>query len=301
MGASGSAWIKPKKRRGLRAEPLSNLPHPRFAREGQRYYPLTSRAANVVTLKLVRAVADRCELKREDSDERRVRVTTERLLQAGQDGLGVHYRFVGFAPRSGYATHAVVVEAGASFARLVVPEWHPGLSVPVATGSLPRELRAPGAWLACRADLGADAGARVQPHAFAPVAATFDPARHHAVTVPAPEPGDADGAADRGDVVLFLSQAALDDAATGTDGVYLTGHPPRVRPGARAYLHAGGAVQGWRAVRAVRPLPSGTRVVLGGPWRPAAVDADVKLPPSAVVSGRHGQQSWIPCDFRGAP
>jgi hypothetical protein len=293
MGASGSAWIKHKKRRGLRSDAMTNLPHPRDVRAGQRYFPLASRAKNVVTLKVLRTTGDTCELKREDDVGKLVRVRSSNLLATGPDGTGRLYRFIGFAERSGYPTQAFVLDVDAPWAQLVLPEWHPETPVTIAAGSLASALRTPGVWVSCRANLGADAGARVQPTRFSPVPADFDPSIHHPVPRPATHSGLNRRDESSVDVVLFVGGAELEDARSGP-GVYLTGHPPITRPGARAYVHADGGVQGWRTIRSLRPLPNGVRVNLAGAWHPVILDKQPSLPLSAVADGRHGHQMWVP-------
>jgi hypothetical protein len=296
MGASGSAWIKPKKRKGLRPELFANTPHPRRVRVGQRYFPLASRATNVATLRVTRVRGELCELRREDDAGRAVRVRAGRLLATGDDDAALYYRFVGFAPSAGHPTVAAVVSTGPAWTRLVFPEWHPGVAVPVATGSLPSALRQPGTWLACRADLSADAGARLLAKGFDAVASDFDPEAFHPIAVaadalPAPRPvGDAGEGC--GDVVLFLSLDELHTAMTGQDGIYLTGHPPPLHAGGRAYLHAAGEVRGWRATRGLRRLPAGVRILLEGPWNDTAVAVPVHAPGIGLEDGHHGQQRW---------
>jgi hypothetical protein len=194
MAGSGSAWIKPKKRQGLRAAAITQVPHPTAVRPGQRYFPLDSRARNAVTLRVVgvRARPGRCEARREDASARLVLVDRARLLKVDDVGAGVHYRFVGYASRVGYRTHACVVAVDDEWARLVCPEWHPAMAITVATGGLPPALREPGAWVACKGDLGATAPAKTGLRDFVAPASGFDPTSLHPVALVDPEPGPAD-------------------------------------------------------------------------------------------------------------
>jgi hypothetical protein len=297
MAGSGSAWIKHTKHKGLRAAAITDAPHPAFAREGQRYFPLDSRARTRSTLRVTRVLDGECELRREDGTRSTVRLKTRRLLAVDADGVGRHYRFIGYAPRAGYATHIHVVADEGAWTRVVCPEWHPELTIAVAAAALPASSRDVGSWLACRADLSADAPARLQPRRFAVVDPLFNPSRYHAVHAPS---ADADGAARErpesgpgcGDVVLYVAAAEVEQIANGASGVYLTGHAPPVRSGSRAYLHATDRVHGWRSVRQLRPLPNGSRVVLEGAWHPVAGVPASPPPLSGVQDGRHGRQLW---------
>jgi hypothetical protein len=175
MGASGSAWIKPKKRQGLRSEQMRNIPHPVAVRPGQRYFPLSTRQRTRVTLRVTRVAGDTCEARREDTDGRTVRIPVERLLATDAHGAARFYRFIGFAPGRRYQTHAWVVAIGAPWAQLICPEWHPRLPISIALQALPPRLQVPGAWVSCKADFSADAPARVMPTGFAPPRRGFAP------------------------------------------------------------------------------------------------------------------------------
>ena len=295
VGASGSAWIKPKKQRGLRATAITEVPHPTSARAGQRFFPLDGRARNAVPIRVVRAraAAGHCEARREDASSRIVRVDTARLLAADETGAGVHYRFVGYAPRASYRTHACVVAVAGGWARLICPEWHPAMPIAVAAGGLPQALRAVGSWVACKGDLGATTPAAAGLHAFAPPAASFDPATLHPVS-PVDDATQPELRSDAEDVVLFVSEQDAAATMEGDRGVYLTGHPPPTGHGRRAYLCVDGVVVGWRAVAATRPLPSGSRVLLEGPWNPVTVSVTPTLPAASVTGGRFGRQLWAP-------
>ncbi len=294
MGASGSAWIKPKKRQGLRADAITDVPHPRAVRPGQRYFPLDPRSNSRVTVCVTRA-SESCQARREDVKRALVRVTAKRLLATREDGSGRHYRFVGFAARS-YQTHVAVVDVAGSWVRVVCPEWHPGLAITVAAGAVDPAHRTPGSWLACRADLAADSPSRVQPRGFTLPAAGFDPDRYHPLALDAeaaeplfvapPETGPGCG-----DVVLFVSESELDEAVRGT-GVYMTGHPPPALAGGRAYLHTGGRVIGWRSAGGEQRLPNGMRLLLEGGLHPIEAPATPSLPASGVMGGEHGRQLW---------
>jgi len=297
MGASGSAWIKPKKRQGLRAAAITDVPHPRSVRTGQRYFPLDARARNPVTVRVVRTGRGGCEARREDTGARIVRLDEARLLAAGADGAGIHYRFVGYAPRTGYRTHACVVAVVDGWARLLCPEWHPAVPITVAAGGIPPALRGAGSWVTCKANLGATAAAGTGLHAFTAPAAGFDPSALHPVAVADHAP-ELTADARTEDVVLFLSGADAAAAIAGDRGVYVTGHAPPVGAGRRAYLCVDGAVTGWRAVAGTRPLPNGTRIVLGGPWHPVAVGVRPSLPAASVSAGRFGRQLWTTRTWR---
>lgn len=287
MGASGSAWIKPKKQPGLRAAALTDTPHPRTVRPGQRYFPLDPHARNRVTLRVVRTSAGTCEARREDASGRTVRLDQTRLLAADDQGVGVHYRFIGYAPRAGYRTHACVVALEGRWAKVVCPEWHPGIPITVAAAAIPPILQAAGSWVACKADLGATGPARTGMRDFMAPAPAFDPSRLHRVAMP--DEAQTSGRDDPGeDVVLFASA----DAMSGDAGVYLTGHPPPTGAGCRAYLCVSGEIVGWRAVSAVRRLPNGSRVVLRGPCHPVAVGVRPTVPAAGVLDGRFDRQLW---------
>jgi len=291
MGASGSAWIKHKKQPHLRAAALSDVPHPRMVRTGQRYFPLDGRARNPVTLRVVRVAAGACDARREDAAMRIVRIEAARLLAADEHGAGLHYRFLGHAARVSYRTHACVVELDGGWARLICPEWHPGVPITVAAGGLPPALRHVGAWVACKANLGAAAPAATGLHGFMTPVKGFDPAELHAVALPEPARPRAPRA-DAGDIVLFLPAADVEQASVGAGSVYLTGHPPATEAGRRAYVCVDGEVIGWRAVAGTRPLPNGTRILLAGPWHPVRVRTAPALPSATVDGGRFGHQFW---------
>jgi hypothetical protein len=290
VGGSGSAWIKPKKQPGLRAATITAAPHPLSVRSGQRYFALDSRARNRATLRIVRVGSDHCEARREDAGARIVRVERARLLAVDDAGAGVHYRFVGYASRSGYRTHACVIALDGEWARLVCPEWHPGMPITVAAAALPPAQREPGSWVACKGDLGATAPARTGLRDLMPPAPRFDPSTLHPVAVSADDTLGRPSAAE--DVVLFISGRDVRAAMTGDQGVYLTGHAPPTGPGRRAYLCVDGVVTGWRTVAHTRLLPNGTRVVLQGPWNAVAVDVMPALPATGVAGGRFGLQLW---------
>jgi hypothetical protein len=299
MGASGSAWIKHKKQTNLRADAVMDIPHPRFVRSGQRYFPVAgARARSRVPMQVIRVIEPLCELKRDDADGGTVRLRTARLLEVDGEGNGRYYRFLGYAAKAAYQTHAVVIEVAEPWARVICPEWHPGLAVSVAAAMLPQRFRKRGAWLSCRADLSADAPARVRPHGFAPPDGIFDPACYGPVQPPpsrstAESPSAAELGPGCGDVVVFLSERELERTITGQSGLYLTGHPPPVRPGGRIYVHAAGRIHGWRVLGALRRLPNGIRLVLEPTWHPVMVDAAPSRPSSGVHRGEHGQQLWV--------
>ena len=297
MGASGSAWIKPKKRKGLQPDSLKGAPHPRFVRAGQRYFPLAASNKRKATIRITRVVAgaDRCEGRREDENAAAVRLAVARLLAVDDLGAPRFYSFVGHAQRS-YATHAIVVERSTAWLTLVCPEFHPGVPITVAAGAVPAALRAPGTWLACRGDLGAPAAAKIELRAFLAVERTFDPERYappaidHAAEAPARREAPALGQG-CGDIVLFPADDALEGA--GRADVYVTGHPPPVEAGAGVYVHRGGEVRVRRTLSAKRRHPNGVTLVLAGDPEPVAVPADLARPRVGVAGGAHGQQEWV--------
>lgn len=298
MGGAGSAWIKPKKRDGLRPAMLAAVPHPMFLRPGQRFAPRrASGRRGSVTVRIMRAAAEdeRVLAQREDDDQTTVRLSAARLLAARADSHGLHYRFLGHVPGRRYRTHAVVVSADAHWARVVCPEWHPKLAIAVAVGGLPPEARHAGAWVRGVADLGAGQPGHVQLRELAPPEAGFDPGRYHPVagghddgTAPPTPRRDAGD----GDVVLFLGAAELAAMQAGR-GIYLTGNPPPATAGARVYAHHDGAVRGWCELVRKRRLPNGVRLELAGDWHAVTVPVSPERPRSGVADGAHGHQRWV--------
>jgi hypothetical protein len=287
MGATGSAWIKPKKRTGLQPESLKDVPHPRFVRPGQRYFPLDAgnRRKTAIRISRVPAGRDRCEGRREDGGGVPVRLAVSRLLLVTPEGDGRHYRFLGYASRAGYTTHAVVVDSSEAWIRMICPEWHPALPITVARGGVPAELRASGTWVACRGDLGAGAAARVGLTAFRAPSRRFDPGIYPAPRIPATA-ARAPAGEPCGDIVLFVSEAPEQSE------IYINGHPPPVASGAAVYLHYDGRVRSRRTLLAKRPRPNGTLLALTGPAVPVAVPDIARRPAEEVSEGGHGQQSW---------
>lgn len=305
MGASGSAWIKPTKRSGLRAEAMLEVPHPRWVRKGQRFFPRRPGPGGVRVTVRVTAVGDdgRCTVVREDFEARVGTAATSRLLAVGPDGAGSHYRFVGFVPRSGYDTHAYVVAVERPWARLVLPEWHPALVVTVAAGELPAE-GVPGAWLRCRANLGAGRPVEVVPARLKEPARGFDPSIYPAPDVPVTDgrsmresPSSGAGC---GDVVLYPTRLESEGPVEDLTAVYVTGHSPPVAPGGRAYLSVGGRVIGWREVSALKPLPNGMTVAFSEGFTACEVPTEPALPMSGVAGGEHGAQQWCWRDWERA-
>jgi hypothetical protein len=245
----------------------------------------------------MRVLDGSCIVRREEPHARSARVRTDRLLATTGDGAGRYYRFIGYAPRTGYATHAYVIDSEDEWSRVACPEWHPGLAITIATRSLPTGHTAPGTWLACRADLSADAGARVCPHQFVPAEPGFDPSHYPAVDVsiaaPVAPPRATEIGPGCGDVVLFVSEQEFADCRSGPARLHVNGHPPPLAAGGRAYLHANGEVHGWRPVHAVRPCPNGTFLELEGAWHPVILDVNPRRPPSGVVGGRFDSQAWL--------
>ena len=292
MGASGSAWIKPKKRRGLRSDAITNAPHPLTVRSGQRFYSLDRRQNTRVTIKVLRVLEDRAQVQREDVEARKSTLAISRLLATAPDGSGRHYRFVGYASRAGYATHVYVQDSGPAWTHIICPEWHPDLPIIVATGALPADLRAPGTWLACRADLGAAVPAHVGPHRFAAPQDGFVSLRPvpGTVFVDVPEvapPAPIEHGPGCGDIVLFVRPDELLDT-----GRYITGHAPPISAGGRVYLSTGGSVRGWRALDSKRKFPNGMWLELGTAWHTVEVDAAPVAPRAGVQGGTHGLQLW---------
>lgn len=293
MGASGSAWIKPKKRKGLRPDAFDEQPHPRVVRVGQRYASLRGRAGALTIVKLL-PDGERCEAKRDTPEG----TTTARLklasvLAATPEGEGRYYRLIGYAARR-YKTVAQVVEIDEAWIRVICPEWHRRLPIAVAPGALAASDRTPGRWLVCTANLGAPTAARVEPERFAPVAATFDaalypePIRPEARPAPRAIPSSGEGC---GDVVLFLNEEEAERARRGSE-IYLTGHAPPARAGGRVYISVEGAVHGWREAAGTAPLPNGTRVRMKGEWRETRLDTAGPSRPAAGVVEVWGRQRW---------
>jgi hypothetical protein len=295
VAGSGSAWTKPRKRTGLRPAQLADRPHPSFVRTGQRYFPLHRSGKNRVTIKIGRpAPGGAWDGARDDGH--RVRVTAARLLAADEDGRGRYYRFVGYAPRR-YDTHAIVIGADATWTRLVLPEWHPSLTVTVSTGTVPPSARALGAWLRCSANLGAERAAHLEVDRILPPGAGFDPARYPPVTAepPVDAPVFAPPAAGPGcgDIVLFASAAEAEAlAGDAPTDVYVTGHPPPIVAGARVYVHASGQVRGWRRLTARRPRPNGTTLSVDGSWQPCVMTESLDPLAGGIAAGEHGRQRW---------
>jgi hypothetical protein len=141
------------------------LPHPRYVRAGQRYFPLQRSARSRATFWITSAPrgSDSCAAKREHADGREIILKLKRLLAADAlSGRGRHYRFLGYKAGRSYATHAQIVGIDESWARLACPEWHPALAITVALATVPPMLRVDGDWVACRADLGATSAAALK-------------------------------------------------------------------------------------------------------------------------------------------
>jgi hypothetical protein len=268
-----------------------------FARPGQRYFPLRSGAQARSTLRITRVDGERWSHARTENAERRaVRMRTARLLAADEDGIGTYYRFIGYAPRAGYSTHVRIVERAATWTLVACPEWHPDPLIRVASGALP-DGAGHGDWLNCRADLGADVPARVQPHDFALVDEELDPARYRAgpAAPPSQEPADTPEAGPGcGDIVVFPIDVALPDAVATVGTVYVSGHRPELSPGSRAYLRLDDGLLAWRTVKLAQALPNGTRIVLEGPCHAVEVPVAVGGPDEgiAVVAGERVRQAW---------
>jgi hypothetical protein len=297
---AGGGRYAPKTRRGLRPDALREVPHPRFVRAGQRYFPLVRRGATryAMTILRVHEANGRCEARRDDDDRTVVRVSVARLLATTADGSGRHYRFLGHVAGRRYATLACFVREQGAWAYVICPEWHPRLQVAVNLSEVPWARRKPGTWMHCEADLGAATAAQLEVSRMSVRPVGHEPARVpqpalelSAVPVAAPAPAPPRLGEGCGDVVLLTSGRQFEEAAAGS--VYVTGHPPPVRPGARLYLHAAGAVRAWREVARVRKLPSGVRIELGGPWIEVDVAARVERPVSGVAGGSHGTQQWV--------
>lgn len=300
MGAAGSAWIKPKKRSGLRPESIRQPAHPRVLRAGQRFFPLTgSKGVARAPLQVVRLRpgGEHCDARRDDRNWQLVRCSVARLLAIDDQGDGCHYRFVGFAPRT-YDTHALVVGVDGPWARLILPEWHDALAVTSSARALPDELREFGRWLSCRANLGADNPAKVMPTRFGSPRRDFRPELLPTPVLPEagtelrdePRPTVGEGC---GDIVLFLDRASATTVRDGLADVYVNGHTPPVAAGDRVYIHDGNVVLGWRAVERRAPTPQGTRLSFAEEWHMTRVATDVRRPVAGVAEGgSHGQQAW---------
>jgi hypothetical protein len=236
---------------------------------------------------------------REEPDGVTAALSIARLLATDEEARGRHYRFLGYVPSPSYRTHAKVQAVEGPWARLILPEWHPELFVTVASGELPAACRSPGAWMSCKANLGAGRPVEVTPRAMAPAATSFDPRRYPVATalLDSPRPALDDVCPpqlgrDCGDVVLYLASVDLPNDRATASSVYVNGHPPPVRPGGRAYLYADGDVQGWREVCGVAPLPNGTRVSFAPGFTRCGVPDPPPPPVASVVGGRHGTQQW---------
>ncbi|HLM85188.1 MAG TPA: hypothetical protein VK272_03260 [Solirubrobacteraceae bacterium] len=94
-----------------------------------------------------------------------MRTTAHRLLAARADGQGLHYSFLGWAPRR-YRTWAVVVAIEDAAATVVLPEWHPGRPVRLPRRLLPAQGGV-ACWLTLRADLSVPAAGQLNPSGIA--------------------------------------------------------------------------------------------------------------------------------------
>lgn len=262
-------------------------PHPLAVRPGQRYWPRAGRRKLPFVVR--RVSGEQVVGQRLDNDGRVVHLTAARLLATRDDGQGRHYAFSGHIPRR-YATHAVVVALEDERATLVVPEWHPARPVVLPARQLPAGAVRVGAWFAAQADLSASSAPRL---ALAGFVAVEDPGPRRAHR-PTWRPGDGlvrgDASAstppvarrtalgrDCGDIVVALSPAEAAqwtrpaDAAAAAPppkrrvvvsvqrppAVHRTGPTPKLAPGARLYLAAGGELLGYATVLGQRPLPNG--------------------------------------------
>jgi hypothetical protein len=294
MGGAGSAWIKPKKRDGLRPDVLTRLPHPRSARPGQRYFPLVRAGRSRTTICVTRLIAgsDSATATREDGERRAVAVKLTRLLALDTAGRGRYYRFLGLKPGRLYATHAQIVELDGSWARLVCPEWHPELPITVALGSLPPMLRERGAWVGCRADLGAANPASVSPTAFTAPDTGFSALIYPPVAAVETPPPPTPPRSAQQQIVLFAAPPAPEHR------LYLTGHPPPLVPGDRVLFCAEDQITGSCTIRACKALPNGVALHFEPDWQPLASVPAPRPPPSGVQCGRHGSQRWTVIDQR---
>jgi hypothetical protein len=142
-------------------------PHPIRVRVGQKFWPRAGRRRRpFVVIRVGRdgLVAGR----RTDGEHEPVHLTALRLLATRNDGQGRHYSFLAWTPRR-YRTWAVLTERNATFATLVLPEWHPGRAVRLPTRLVPGELRE-GEWLMLRADLHVCGAGQLNPSHLTPCA-----------------------------------------------------------------------------------------------------------------------------------
>lgn len=157
MGGSGKKLVgggsrhKNKTPRPTAALGVSPTPHPLRVLAGQRYVPLRPRRQRAFTV--TRVFADgRVRAAKEDGPREAIKLVSSRLLAAGPDGAGLHYRFIGHRPERRYRTFACIVAIDEATATLVLPEWHPSRPVEFPARLLPTS--ATGGWLTLTADLG---------------------------------------------------------------------------------------------------------------------------------------------------
>jgi hypothetical protein len=165
MGGAGKALTGGGKVHGTKSPQQTaagagygEIPHPLRLASGQRYTPLRGRRRRPFVVTKV-APDGRVTARREDGSDELVSLTASRLLALNPDGVtGRHYRFVAYKPGRRYRTFAVVDDVDDDAAWLVLPDWHPARRARQPIRLLPPEARTPGAWLACKADLGVASG-----------------------------------------------------------------------------------------------------------------------------------------------
>src|ERR1700679_938271 len=167
MGASGKKLRghgAPHKQNSPAPTPASDgwepVPHRRRVINGQRYSPHTGKRRRpfTVTSHLTSGAVFAVKV---DGRQERVRLSAERLLAAGEDGLGTHYPFIAYTAARRYRTYAYLVSIEDRQAQLLIPDWHPRRPVRLPAALLPDGAREPGAWIACTADLGQAHGAKL--------------------------------------------------------------------------------------------------------------------------------------------
>jgi hypothetical protein len=235
-------------------------PHPRAVRPGQRYFPRAGRRRRLLQVVGLDAVRGIVSAKRVD-DGHAVQLTSARMLAVSEDGQGLHYQFAGYGQRR-YVTYAQVVEVDtrSSLVTLVLPEWHPGKPVRVATRLVPGQQRLRGAWLSCTADLSQPTAAALNVADLEPVGAPADhvPAvtwRPQRVVTMRPRPAAGRGC---GDIVLELpAEVEAGALRRGLLDAYVAERPAGLRAGDRVYLSERGTIAAWLDISAVESRPMG--------------------------------------------
>jgi hypothetical protein len=267
MAGAGSAWIKPKRRKDMRATgDYGPPPHPLRLRVGMRLWPRRAKRKVPITLTRI-GPGDSVAGEREDPNRTRVSLSATRLLAHDQH-RGIHYAFAGFQPRPrGYRTTAHVIGLDGDRLWLNLPEWHPRRAVTVPAATIAPGLQQCGRLLRCRADLSAPTPGALNLHDFRdPQPSDLEglhlpgPVDHRPTTPPeatAAGPGC-------GEIVIAVTEAewaALNDAL-GHHSLYRTRDlpPPQL---AGIFVAVDDQVRGYAEPIACTATPMGYHLRLG--------------------------------------